>query len=241
MPHTHISQPSALSTASGRVLDPTSILPCGQASGSDLFVRGSPTEALEGGATPAPPHPSELSSSHAAPHRIYAKPGSAIAASQAKRGENSYYYSVGKHRAPSDASERLPQPRAVSLMPHELPEQTISTYSMLDDGAVVKVYIPLAGATTLATGAVVCDVRARAFDLRVATESALLRLHVPILYEEIEQGESLVKARPGKLVLVLKKKDKERRWYELRKTKGIGDAEFNKIVPDGGEAITLQM
>ena len=78
---------------------------------------------------------------------VYAKPGSAIAASQAKMGENSYYYSVGKNRGTPGASSTVEapapppshQPKAVRERPAMLKEHTISSYSMLDDDAVVKV------------------------------------------------------------------------------------------------------
>ena len=61
------------------------------------------------------------------------------------------------------------------------------------------------------------------------------RLHVPILLEQIDAAASLVKKRAGKLIIVLNKADKDKSWYELRKTKGVGDTEYHKLVPDEGE------
>ena len=40
---------------------------------------------------------------------------------------------------------------------------------------------------------------------------------------------------------MLAKRDSAKQWYELRKTKGIGDSEYGKIVPDGGEDTTFTL
>ena len=122
-----------------------------------------------------------------------------------------------------------------------LKEQTLSSYSFLDDGAKAKVIIPLAGATALPAGAVTCDFRDRSFDLRVGTATHVLRLHIPILLEEIDQHASTVRAREGKLLVWLVKRKPETNWYELRKTKGVGDTEFAKIVPDAGESVVFTL
>ena len=109
---------------------------------------------------------------------------------------------------------------------------------MLDDEKQVKVHVPLAGAAALPAGAIECDFRERSFDLRVTHEGKRLRLHVPILGEEICPDKCSVKKRSsGKLIVVLAKKDESKGWYELRKTKGVGDTEYHKIVPDAGESV----
>ena len=184
---------------------------------------------------------------------VYAKPGSAIAASQAKMGENSYYYSVGRNKpgaasaggaaatAPAEAPKMMP--KKVVARAAGLTEQTISSYSMLDDGDVVKVHLPLAGAGSLPVGAISCDFRERSFDLRVtvAEQSKVLRLHIPILLEEIDAEGSSIKKKVSKLILVLKKAKPDSSWYELRKTKGVGDSEYHKLVPDAGDAVTFTL
>ena len=183
---------------------------------------------------------------------VYAKAGSAIAASQAKMGENSYYYSVGRNKpgvggggpaatAPASAPQMVP--KKVVERPASLKEQTFTSFSFLDDDAAVKVHIPLAGAGSLPEGAISCDFRERSFDLRVTSVEAgkVLRLHVPILMEEIDAENSSVKKKVSKLILVLKKADATKSWYELRKTKGVGDSEYHKIVPDSGDAITFTL
>jgi hypothetical protein len=188
---------------------------------------------------------------------VYAKPGSAIAASQAKMGENSYYYSVGRNKAvapgkphsgkpggdgaggdggvvaaPADAV--IPPPVKVAERPAKMPEQTITSYAFLDDDDVAKVHINLAGAGLLPEGAVVCDFRERSFDLRVTSGGKVLRLHIPILGEEIKEAECVVKKKPSKLIVCMPKRE-SKGWYELRKTKGVGDTEYSKITPDAGE------
>ena len=121
-----------------------------------------------------------------------------------KMGENSYYYSVGRNKAvapgkphpaaggaasggavvaaPADAV--IPPPVKVSERPAKLPEQTITSYSFLDDDDVAKVHINLAGAGILPEGAVVCAFRERSFDLRVTSGGKVLRLHIPIDHEQ---------------------------------------------------------
>ena len=272
----------ALSSTSGAALDADAILPCGLKPGSDLLVSSStaPTTADAAAVAAAPAAvegaglvrqaPTSVVASGA---QVYAKEGSAIAASQAKMGENSYYYSVGKNRGtPAPAVAPAKPVAVVSVAPDakQLPEATITSYSMLDDDAKVKIHIPMAGAATLAEGAINCIFRDRSFDLRVAHEGKCHRLRVPILLEEINQHACSCRKRQGKLIVILEKRDESKQWcarraacamgaphphtshprqwstltttldrsrrrYELRKTKGIGDTEFNKIVPNGGE------
>ena len=177
----------------------------------------------------------------APPRTVYAQEGSAIAASQARAGENSYYYSVGKNRAAGGAADPAPppKPRAVAAAPSRLPEATIPSYSMVDDGALCKVLIPFAGAGALAAGALTVDFRDRSFDLRAVADGKVWRLHVPLLHEEINQHECGCRVRPGKLIVRLAKRDGSKGWYELRKTKGVGDTEWHKLVPDAGESVVV--
>lgn len=73
---------------------------------------------------------------------------------------------------------------------------------------------------------------------QIQTDTRLLRLHVPITHEEIEPALCALKPRQGKLIVVLAKRDASKHWYELRKTKGVCDTEYAKIIPDAGEATT---
>ena len=168
-----------LSTGAGRVLGHGATLPCGLPHGTDLFVTrlaaGAPSAAMPAGAPAAAAH-------------VYAKEGSAIAASQEKMGENSYYYSVGKHTAQQSAAAPKAHPGANAAPPPprepamttavqkgKLAEATIRSYSFMDDDAVAKVYVPIAGVNTLPAGAITCDFRDRSFDLRVRTYSSCHR------------------------------------------------------------------
>ena len=124
-------------------------------------------------------------------------------------------------------------------VPSRLPEATIPSYSMVDDGALCKVLIPFAGAGALAAGALTVDFRDRSFDLRAVSDGKVWRLHVPLLHEEINQHECGCRVRPGKLIVRLAKRDGSKGWYELRKTKGVGDTEWHKLVPDAGESVVV--
>ena len=116
-------QVSALrvSTERGRTLEPTAVLPCGIPSGSDLFVGGA-QPVLTPGAQDAP---------------VYAKEGSKVAASQGKKGENSYYYSVGKNSG-EEAAALKPDLRGTSAAPSAPKEDTLASYSLSDESGVVK-------------------------------------------------------------------------------------------------------
>ena len=104
----------------------------------------------------------------------------------------------------------------------------------------MQVHIPLAGAGSLPDGAITCDFRERSFDLRVASDGKCLRLHIPILCEEIMATKCTVRKKPGKLIIVLYKIE-DKGWYELRKTKGVGDTEYSKLTPDAGEPVKFTL
>ena len=54
---------------------------------------------------------------------------------------------------------------------------------------------------------------------------------MPILAEEITPEGCTVKKKTSKILLSLKKADATKGWFELRKTKGVGDTEYHKLVP----------
>ena len=235
---------------SGRALGADAVLPCGLPTDADAFVlsrlapaplaaEAAPTAAAAAkaatvtaarpAAAPAPPSSTTaLSEEERRQKGVYAKPGSAVAASQAKMGENSYYYSVGKNRPADPTGVVTPsvpvaprQPKAVSVKPQSLPEVSITSYSMIDDEDFIKVQVPFAGAGSLAEGAIACNFRIRSFDLRIANEGKQMRLHIPLLCQEIDAARCSVKKRAGKLIVVLAKNKPEDPWFELRKTKGV--------------------
>jgi hypothetical protein len=61
----------------------------------------------------------------------------------------------------------MPERKAVTRLEAALAECTISTFSFMDDEALVKLHIPIAGAASLPAGCIRCDFRDRSFDLRV--------------------------------------------------------------------------
>jgi len=61
----------------------------------------------------------------------------------------------------------MPERKAVTKLEVAPTEATISTFSFMDDDDVVKVHIPLPGASSLPVGSISCDFRERSFDLRV--------------------------------------------------------------------------
>ena len=172
---------------------------------------------------------------------------SAIAASQSKAGQHSYYYSVNRStlRNAAHASEQTsaPTPIAVSNTGQSRSSaHDISKYSMMDDDTRVRVHVPMAGVDALAAGSIHVDFRERSFDLHVRTNDGKThRLHVPILQEQVVPEECTVRRRPGKLILSLSKKDGTKAWYELRKSKGVGDTEYGKIQPDFGESFRVEL
>tara|TARA_B110001452_G_scaffold251342_1_gene240322 strand:+ start:193 stop:1041 length:849 start_codon:yes stop_codon:yes gene_type:complete len=229
------AQALQLSTEEGRLLAPSAVLPCGIPGGSDVFVAGA--KPVQGAAPiQVPAAQSGTSEEEARQQGVYAREGSAVAASQSKMGENSYYYSVGKNRGTTGTSEPIkPDLRAVTAAKTTVREETLPSYSILDEEALVKVYIPFVGAGVLPAGSIVTTFRQRSFDLCVTSEGKVQRLHVPILLEEIDPQRCAVKQKAGKLILVLAKLDTGKCWWELRKTKGIGETGFHAIIPDAGE------
>jgi hypothetical protein len=258
-----------LSSEVGQCLSPDAVLPCGLPSGSDVFVTSAePAAELEGELAPIAKAAAAAAVMAAAagpsvPYRVGAQAlagasssssssaaagtTSVVKASQAKMGENSYYYSVGKNTGAPPAAPAKPKAVAHTSTPTvaaaTAATATITSYSMVDDDKVVEVYVPFPGAKALPAGNVRCDFRDRSFDLTVLdAEGKRHRLHIPILLEEIKQEECKVKKKVSKLVLVLvKRSDDKGPWYELRKTKGVGDHEFSKIVPDGGESVIFEI
>lgn len=237
--------------ATAQLISPT-------AANAAMAIAARPAAALPAAATPSAT--GSPMTEEARQQGVYARSGSAIAASQAKMGENSYYYSVGKNKAapsgtvvkavpqapapaPAGSAPSQPMPQAVAARPATLPEQTLSSFSYVDDEGVVKVHINLAGAGALPDGAIRCIFRERSFDLKVtvASEHKLYRLHIPLLGELIDPEKCVVRRKAGKLIVVLTKQETGKGWFELRKTKGVGDSEYNSLVPDSGADVEFSI
>jgi hypothetical protein len=162
---------NALQLRNGRgpVFGGSALLPCGFPAGTDFFVCGVP--ALDGrGTTRTLDAPAAQ-----AAILVTAREGSAVAASQAKMGEHSYYYSVGKAGDPTRPPVRLARrPRSQSLWPFPSSRATaqlaLSSVAPRTHNPRTHAHSPLAGTP-----------------LRHASSSPILPRHYPF---------SLVPARP---------------------------------------------
>jgi len=114
----------------GATFDGRALLPCGLPSGSDLFVSSNGVAPVVRSGAASTSAASVTPAAQAA-LAVTAREGSAIAASQAKMGEHSYYYSVGKAGDPSPApvccysqprqsSSCSVRPAVACLSPHPL-------------------------------------------------------------------------------------------------------------------------
>jgi len=154
--------------------------------------------------------------------------GSKLKSSIAEAGELSYYYahnrSVGEdEKAPKEPPQVLARRKLEE--DESLIEKTISSF-ILDDGKkYVKAHITLEGVGSLPEGAITCEFGERNFDLKVRQGKYINRLNVSKLLEFIVPDESKLKVKEDKVVVWLRKAKEDFTWYELRKTKGIGEEE----------------
>lgn len=197
-----------LQTEKGRVLLPEWVLPCGEPPRSDLFVVRRHADLVTAkainathatGTTPADARdltPAQLD---------------AIRVSQARKGENSYYYSVNKNLGNTVAPPEPHVPRKVipiAALGRGVREQTISSYTMVDGEHVVKVHVPLAGAKRLPANGISAGFFDRSFKLAIRPDaSSELSLNVPLLCEPIDQHGCAIKVLEGKVVVVLAKRE----------------------------------
>ncbi|KAG8466232.1 hypothetical protein KFE25_001988 [Diacronema lutheri] len=212
-----------LQSSDGRVLLADWVLPCGEPPRADLFV-------VRRSALAAGPATGELTVAQQ----------DAIRASQASKGEISYYYSVNKNLGNTIVPAEPRVPRAVYAPGHAVREQTIASFAMLDGDGRVKVNFPLAGAKRLPSNGICAGFFDRSFKLAIRPDASTeLSLNVPLLCEPINQHGCVVKVLEGRVVVQLAKRQADRIWYELRKTKGVGDTEYDKLVPWEGELVTV--
>jgi hypothetical protein len=101
-------------------------------------------------------------------------------ASQQEKSSNSYYYwhsSVPSGETAAPAAK--PQLLAKELAGPELNVKSISAYSLLDDGEVVKVYVALEGELEEVTSDMIeTEFTSRSLSVTLTTPRALHRLHV---------------------------------------------------------------
>lgn len=170
------------------------VLPCGEPERSDLFV-----VAATGGDGSA--------AADAAP-LLSAAEIDAIRASQVRRGENSYYYSVNKNLGNTVAPTEPHVPKAVHVARPVVRGSTISTYAMIDGDAKVKVNIPLAGTKRLPANGIAIGFFDRSFKLAIRPDAGTeLSLNIPLLLETIDQHACAVKVLDGRIVLHMTKRE----------------------------------
>eukprot|EP00802_Teleaulax_amphioxeia_P005029 Tamp_05033.p3 GENE.Tamp_05033~~Tamp_05033.p3 ORF type:complete len:328 (-),score=103.38 Tamp_05033:1878-2861(-) len=150
----------------------------------------------------------------------------AIQASQQGRKDKSYYYWAQKptHEAPAPR-EAPKQIRTREARQDELEHfKTVGSYSFEDDGPLVKVYIMMKGVGELPEEAIRSEFDVRSCCIKIMGYQGFNhRLQVPKLSEEIIPEECSVKKRKDSVLIKLAKKKRDHHWYELFKTKGIGE------------------
>jgi hypothetical protein len=154
---------------------------------------------------------------------------SAIEASRIAAGDKSYYY----WKRQIDPSEAAPQEDAKVLAvrpPKETEKvfyQTISAYSFENDNPFVKVYIRLPNIGAHPREKITTEFKSRFMCFAVHeygdSKPNNWRLQVPLLSEEIDPGQCTVSIKGNTAILRLKKVKVDYHWYELHKTKGIGE------------------
>jgi hypothetical protein len=155
--------------------------------------------------------------------------GSAIDASRLAAGDKSYYY----WKRPVDPSEAAPKEDAKVLAvraPKDTEKvfyQTISAYSFENDNPFVKIYIRLPNIGAHPRDKITTEFKPRFMCLAVHEYGASMpnnwRLQVPLLSEEIDPGQCTVSVKGNTVIVRLKKIKVDYHWYELHKTKGIGE------------------
>ena len=183
-----------LQSSDGRVLLADWVLPCGEPPRADLFV-------VRRSALAAGPATGELTVAQQ----------DAIRASQASKGEISYYYSVNKNLGNTIVPAEPRVPRAVYAPGHAVREQTIASFAMLDGDGRVKVNFPLAGAKRLPSNGICAGFFDRSFKLAIRPDASTeLSLNVPLLCEPINQHGCVVKVLEGRVVVQLAKRQADR-------------------------------
>jgi len=150
----------------------------------------------------------------------------AILASQQSRKEKSYYYWAQKPTDEAPAPREAPkQIRKREARPEELENfKTVSSYSFENDGGWVKVYLMMKGVGELSEDAIKSEFAERSCSVKImGYQGKDHRLQVPKLSEEIIPEQCEVKKRKDSVLIKLKKKRDDHHWFELFKTKGIGE------------------
>ena len=104
--------------------------------------------------------------------------------------------------------------------------QTIAKYAFDSEGGYVSVYITLPGIQELPASNFEFEAQERSMSLRIMGYKGFNhRLQVPKLSEFIDPKKSTFKVKKDMVLVKLCKIKKDFHWYELHKTKGIGETE----------------
>ena len=137
-------------------------------------------------------------------------------------GQASYYY---WHTTPS--ARLVAEPIACEPAAVELVFETITTYSWLDDGPLVKVFVPFPGAKALPAGAIACAFERNEVELRVTAHGRLKQLRLASLFSSVDVDKCRWRATDERITIVLAKEPPAAgrggpdRWSELCRKAGF--------------------
>jgi len=150
----------------------------------------------------------------------------AIDKSKLRAKDKSYYYwahkPAGEEPAPREAPKQIRkrEARADEIIQFK----TIAKYAFESEDSFVKVYITLPGVGDLPPEGHEFECQERSMSFRIYNYQGFNhRLQVPKLSEEIIPAQSSVRIKKDMVIIKLAKVKKEHHWYELHKTKGIGE------------------
>lgn len=143
--------------------------------------------------------------------------------SQQLKGAQSYYYwhsDAERRRAAGEQPAPLPMPNklASTTAVKEKKIRGIEKYTLMDDGDVVKVYIPLEGELAgVKKEQVEIEFTDRTLLATIATEEIIYRFHIERLsYLVLPDECKFLVNKAGKLLIKLKKKNHMDMWTKLR-------------------------
>ena len=142
-------------------------------------------------------------------------------ASQMEKATNSYYYwhnSVPSGEAAAPVAKPLLLATETQEATKEAKTRSITTYSLLDDGGVVKVYVSLDGDLEDVTcDGIEAEFASRSMSVTLSAPQTLHVLHIAQLANEIVPGRCKVRVtKSRKVVISLEKKLASRTWTALR-------------------------
>lgn len=150
----------------------------------------------------------------------------AIDKSRLRARDKSYYYwahkPTGEMPAPREAPKQIRRREATAE--ENMHFKTIAKYSFESEDGFVKVYITLPGVGQLPSEGIQFDCQTRSMSLRILNYQGFNhRLQVPKLSEDIIPEQSKFIVKKDMVIVKLCKVKKDFHWYELHKTKGIGE------------------